>query len=172
MGKLLERIIFNSLLPTVKETGDQRWILLIQWSSGRGSRAASKIHISHDVRNAFSSVQRQHVVSQINAPMYIQLIIRDYFVDKRTLYGIKLGPVEYSVHIWNVISYSFWPCWRYDSCDSRQIYLICCLGMWEFAEHKTEIVIVSSRKLKEVEKFREGKQMIGVQAAMTSWSID
>lgn len=56
--------------------------------------------ITFNVRNVFNSAQREHKIrslNQLKMPDYIQLIIRDYFVDRNLFYDTHVGLVEYLV---------------------------------------------------------------------------
>lgn len=82
----------NTVVDLVKEA-----VAGIMWQGDTKKYCAV---ITLHVGNAFNSAQWQYIIrslTQLNVPMCFQLIVRDYFMDRKFLYDIDAGSVEHLV---------------------------------------------------------------------------
>lgn len=122
MGKILERIIYNRLLPIVEGKGalsEHQYgfrrsrstidavnaVAEIALSAIEGKRwkGGSKEYcavITLDVKNAFNSANWRHInnaLIRMEAPRYILDLITSYFTSRRLIYDSENGPEQYDI---------------------------------------------------------------------------
>lgn len=122
MGKILERIIYNRLLPIVEEKGalsEQQFgfrrsrsttdavktvvDIALNAISGERWKGGAKEYcavVTLDVKNAFNSANWQHIkdaLAMMDAPRYIMELITSYFSNRKLIYESDDGTEQYDI---------------------------------------------------------------------------
>lgn len=122
MGKILERIIYNRLLPVIEEKGalSERQYgfrksrstidavktvvdIALQAISGERWKGGSKEYcavVTLDVKNAFNSANWDHIyraLARMEVPNYILALITSYFTERKLIYESDNGVEQYNI---------------------------------------------------------------------------